>query len=67
MNNTVVLKYDCGWSSNVMYSGDTVIIYAPYSWIPGHTYFVTFDSGLKFSIELFLFNDFISFRSIKWN
>ena len=45
MNNTIVLQYDCGWSPMVTYSGDTIIIYAPYAWIPGHQYYVTFDSG----------------------
>ena len=55
MNNTIVLQYDCGWSPNVMYSGDTIMIYAPYMWTPGHQYSVTFDSGKiirDFHIEL---------------
>ena len=55
MNNTAVLQYDCGWSPFVTYSGSTIIIYAPYAWLPGHTYFVTFDSGLYFHI-LILWN-----------
>jgi hypothetical protein len=46
LNGTVVLSYDCGWSPNVVYSGDTIIIYAPFAWVPGHHYYVTFDSGL---------------------
>ena len=45
MNNTQVLQYDCGWSPMVIYSGSTIIIYAPYPWIVGHQYYVTFDSG----------------------
>jgi hypothetical protein len=50
LNGTVVLSYDCGWSPNVIYSGDTVIIYAPFAWVPGHLYYVTLDSGLHCSI-----------------
>ena len=46
-----MLQYDCGWSPNVTYTGDTIIIYAPYSWIPGHQYYVTFDSGTEFQID----------------
>lgn len=45
LNGTNVLSYDCGWSPNVIYSGSTIIIYAPYPWVPGHLYYVTFDSG----------------------
>ena len=52
MNNTVVLSYDCGWSPNIIYSGNTIIIYAPYSWTYGHQYYVTFDSG-KMKSSLF--------------
>ena len=44
-SNTVVLEYDCGWSPMVVYSGSTIIINAPYAWIYGHQYFITFDSG----------------------
>jgi hypothetical protein len=46
LNGTVVLSYDCGWSTNVIYSGSTIIINAPYAWVPGHQYYVTLDSGL---------------------
>ena len=46
LNGTVVLQYDCSWSPNVIYSGSTVIIYAPFNWIPGHTYYITADTGL---------------------
>jgi hypothetical protein len=50
LNGTVVLQYDCGWSPNIIYTGDTIIIYAPFAWVPGHLYYVTFDSGLHYSI-----------------
>ena len=45
-NITNILSYDCGWSPNVIYSGSTIIIYAPYPWIYGHLYYITFDSGM---------------------
>lgn len=45
LNGTTVSMYDCGWSPNVIYSGSTIIIHAPYPWVPGHQYYVTFDSG----------------------
>ena len=43
----VVLYSDMivGWSPNVTYIYDTIIIDAPYGWIPGHQYYVTFDNG----------------------
>jgi hypothetical protein len=67
LNGTVVLQYDCGWSPNVIYSGSTMIIYAPFSWVPGHTYYITFDSGLNFYIEVLLDSmHFFSLRSSKW-
>ncbi|CAF3101921.1 unnamed protein product [Rotaria sp. Silwood2] len=47
LNGTVVLSYDAGWSSNIIYSGSTIIIYAPYAWTPGHLYYITFDSGVS--------------------
>ena len=54
--DVVVLEYDCGWSPNVIYSGSTILVYAPYSWVPGHRYYVTFDSGiLLFSLVFFFF------------
>ncbi len=53
--NTVVLQYGCGWDPNVIYSADTIIIYAPYPWVPGDTYYVTFDSGFNFWFWIFLF------------
>ncbi|CAF3354020.1 unnamed protein product [Rotaria sp. Silwood2] len=47
LNGTVVLSYDAGWSSNIIYSGSTIIIYAPYAWTPGHLYYITLDSGVS--------------------
>ena len=46
LNNSVALKFDCGWSPNVIYSGSTILIdTAPFVWTPGHFYYVTLDSG----------------------
>ncbi|CAF4134472.1 unnamed protein product, partial [Adineta steineri] len=46
-NNTLVQKFDCGWDPNVIYTGYTTIIRFPVApWIPGHFYYVTFDSGV---------------------
>jgi hypothetical protein len=56
LNGTLAISYDCGWSPNVMYSGSTISIYAPYAWIPGHHYYVTFDSGLCIVISDFCSN-----------
>ena len=44
-NNNVTVEYDCGYDTRVTYSGNTIIIYAPYPWIHGHRYYITFDSG----------------------
>ncbi|CAF1012640.1 unnamed protein product [Rotaria sp. Silwood1] len=44
---TSVHTVDCGWDPHVMYSGNTITFYIPYPpWIPGHTYYITFDSGV---------------------
>ncbi|CAF1317920.1 unnamed protein product [Rotaria sp. Silwood1] len=44
---TSVYTVDCGWDPHVMYSGNTITFYIPSPpWIPGHTYYVTFDSGV---------------------
>ncbi|CAF2876365.1 unnamed protein product [Rotaria sp. Silwood2] len=44
---TNVHTVDCGWDPHVMYSGNTITIYIPSPpWIVGHTYYVTFDSGV---------------------
>ena len=46
MNNSRVLSFDCGYSSNITYAGSTIIIMtAPFLWTYGHSYYVTFDSG----------------------
>lgn len=52
---TVVYTMDCGWHPNVLYTSNTIIFYIPSPpWIPGHSYYVTFDSGKNFSFyELF--------------
>ncbi|CAF3922512.1 unnamed protein product, partial [Adineta steineri] len=43
---TPVAKFDCGWDPNVIYTGYTTIIRFPVApWIPGHFYYVTFDTG----------------------
>ncbi|UJR08422.1 hypothetical protein I4U23_012692 [Adineta vaga] len=45
--NTLVQKFDCGWSPEVTYTGYTTVIYfSNPPWIPGHFYYVTFDSGV---------------------
>ncbi|CAF1439557.1 unnamed protein product [Adineta steineri] len=45
--NTVVQSFDCGWAPEVTYTGSSVIIQFPVApWIPGHSYYVTFDSGV---------------------
>ncbi|CAF1251765.1 unnamed protein product [Adineta steineri] len=51
-NNTVVQIYDCSSAPQVTYINFTIVIRFPVApWIPGHSYFVTFDSGVY---ELFL-------------
>ena len=55
LNGTIVVQYDCGWSPNVIYTGSTIIIYAPYTWTYGHQYYITLDSGkLFFCISLLI-------------
>ncbi|CAF4172214.1 unnamed protein product [Adineta steineri] len=45
--NTVVQSFDCGWAPEVTYTGSSVIIQFPVApWIPAHSYYVTFDSGV---------------------
>ena len=44
--NGVVQSYDCGWAPEVTYTGYTIDIRLPVApWIPGRSYYVTFDSG----------------------
>ncbi|CAF0831880.1 unnamed protein product [Adineta steineri] len=51
-NNTLVQKFDCGWDPNVIYTGFTTIVRFPVApWIPGHSYYVTFDSGVASGTE----------------
>ena len=45
LNGLIVLQYDCGWSPNVIYVGNTIIIQTSITWTPGHRYYVTLDSG----------------------
>ncbi|CAF0809855.1 unnamed protein product [Adineta steineri] len=47
-----VAKFDCGWDPNVIYTGYTTIIRFPVApWIPGHFYYVTFDTGVASGTE----------------
>ncbi|CAF1381736.1 unnamed protein product [Adineta steineri] len=47
-----VAKFDCGWDPNVIYTGFTTIVRFPVApWIPGHSYYVTFDSGVASGTE----------------
>jgi len=41
----IVLQYDCGWSPNVTYVGNTIIIQTSITWTQSHRYYVTLDSG----------------------
>ncbi|CAF0857108.1 unnamed protein product [Adineta ricciae] len=44
---TLVQKFDCGWAPEVTYTGlTTVVKFTNPPWIPGHFYYVTFDSGV---------------------
>ncbi|CAF3379894.1 unnamed protein product [Rotaria socialis] len=43
--NTSVYTIDCGYDAHVIYTGNTIVFYIPSPpWIPGHSYYVTFDS-----------------------
>ena len=59
--NASVQTFDAGWQPNILYTGYTITIITNYTWIPGHTYYVLFDSGIyddfkmKFSCFLNLF------------
>jgi archaellum component FlaF (FlaF/FlaG flagellin family) len=53
--NKSVHTIDCGWDPNVLYNGYTVTFYIPSpQWIPGHSYYVTFDSGKDYFSFSFL-------------
>jgi hypothetical protein len=45
--NTSVLEFDAGWQSNILYTGNTIMIITNYTWTPGKTYYVLFDSGMS--------------------
>jgi len=45
LNGSIAVQYDCGWSPNVIYTGNTIIIYTTITWTYGHRYYVTLDSG----------------------
>ncbi|CAF0722780.1 unnamed protein product [Adineta steineri] len=46
-NNTVVQIYDCSSAPQVTFINSTIVISFPVApWVPGHSYFVTFDSGV---------------------
>ncbi|CAF4973187.1 unnamed protein product [Rotaria sp. Silwood1] len=49
--NTSVRVFDAGWASNILYYGNTSSIITSYSWIPGRSYYVLFDSGVVSGIE----------------
>ncbi|CAF1080336.1 unnamed protein product [Rotaria sordida] len=50
--NTIVQSYDCGWQSEVTYTGYTIVIRFPTApWIVGHSYYVMFDSGVASGTE----------------
>ncbi|CAF3771940.1 unnamed protein product [Rotaria sordida] len=50
--NTTVQSYDCGWQSEVTYTGYTIVIRFPTApWIVGHSYYVMFDSGVASGTE----------------
>ncbi|CAF1238732.1 unnamed protein product [Adineta steineri] len=45
--NAVVQSFDCAWAPEVTYTDSSVIIQFPIApWVPGHSYYVTFDSGV---------------------
>ena len=50
--NLTVVKYDAGWSPNVIYTGTTIlIIVTNYTWSYGHTYYVNMDEGFSSGVE----------------
>lgn len=62
--NTIVQSYDCGWSPYVTYTGFTIVFRFPVApWIPGHNYYVMFDSGMFSSIEYSSFSRIDRFSS----
>ena len=68
LNGTTVLAFDCGYSTNVIYSGTTIIINtAPHIWTFGHFYYVTLDSG-RFAFVRINRDDTVgtAFRGVEW-
>jgi hypothetical protein len=46
--NATVVQYDAGWSPNVIYTGNTILILVTnYTWTVGHTYYITMDEGFS--------------------
>ncbi|UJR34575.1 hypothetical protein I4U23_027351 [Adineta vaga] len=45
--NATVLKYDAGYASNIIYTGNVIVIITNYTWTPGKFYYVTMDSGFS--------------------
>ena len=54
LNNARIFSIDCFSTSNVTYSNDTMTINIQYTWIPGHSYYITLDSGLFFRNQSYL-------------
>ena len=58
-SNASVLCYDAGYSPNVIYTGNTIVIVTNFTWTPGAFYYVTMDSGFAsgsvFCRKLFYF------------
>jgi archaellum component FlaF (FlaF/FlaG flagellin family) len=50
---------DCGCNPNVIYTGKTIVfrVLSP-PWIPGHSYYITFDSGKDFLLFSILHIDY---------
>ncbi|UJR18699.1 hypothetical protein I4U23_005606 [Adineta vaga] len=53
LGGVLVQKYDCSWQSEVTYTNSTIVIRFPIApWIPGHSYYVTFDGGVVNDIRV---------------
>ena len=49
--NAVVQQYDCAWAPEVSYERNVIAIrFSVTPWMPGRSYYVTFDSGM-FSLK----------------
>ncbi|UJR29667.1 hypothetical protein I4U23_017215 [Adineta vaga] len=49
--NVLVLCYDAGYASNVVYTGYTIVVTTNYTWTPGLFYYITMDSGFASGSE----------------